>query len=109
MKTTYICAAIGEEKRAIAGGYTAQERVVLPYKDRQVLCILGSVCLDTSCCGSGDWNYIQVIGYLLDTIKLENIQSAGALDIDTIEDPDDRTALRQILAEKYSGARIEFR
>jgi hypothetical protein len=109
MKTNYFCDSIGEEKRSIAGGYTVQERIVLPFKDHQVLCILGNVCLDTSCCGSGNWNYIQVIGYLSGTTKLENIQSAGPLEIDTIEERDDRIALRQILAEKYPSAKIEFR
>jgi hypothetical protein len=109
MKITYIKPVIGEEQRSIAGSYTVQEHIVFTFKVSQVLYILGSVCLDTSCCGSGNWNYIQVIGYVLNVLKNETENYSSAFEIDTIENRDDQIAIRQTLTEKYPGARIEFR
>jgi hypothetical protein len=109
MKISYLCSGLGEEKRGIAGGYTAQDKNLLPYKDRQVLYITGNVCLDTSCCGKGNWNYIQVIGYLLNDPDKECQNDTISMEVDTVEDQEDKFNLRKILAEKHPGARIEFR
>jgi hypothetical protein len=109
MKITYITPIIGEEQRSIAGSYTVQEYIVFPFKDCEVLYILGNVCLDTSCCGSGNWNYIQVIGYVLNVLKNETENHSSVFEIDTVENRNDQIAIRQTLTEKYPNARIEFR
>jgi hypothetical protein len=108
MKIDFTLPVIGEEQRAIGGGYTAQEQVIVSFKNRSILYILGSISMDTSCCGSRSWNYIQVIGYLLNTPPKNN-ETGSPLKVDTIEDPNEKITLQKILAEKYPGARIEFR
>ncbi len=108
MKILYVPPAIGEEKRSISGGYTPLENNILQYRDHQVIYVLGTACLDGSCCGYANWNYIQVIGYLSDALKSENIDTTVALELETIENRDDRNAIRQILSEKYPGSRIEY-
>jgi len=108
MKKSYKSTIVGEEKRSISGGYTVQEENILLYKDRKVFYVRGSACLDSSCCGSGNWNYIQVIGYLLNEDKEDENKSLQSWEADTIEDRDEQIAISKILTEKHPGARIEF-
>lgn len=99
---------LGKEVQALAGFYTPIEQNVMQYNERQVLYITGSICIDSSCCGGGNWNYIQVPGFLIK----ENIQNAEdspiTSEIDTIQDERERNDIRRLLSGKYPGARIEF-
>jgi hypothetical protein len=108
VKKLYIPPVIGDDTRSISGSYTAREQTVIQYKDRQVLLIQGNVCLDGFCCGFANWDYIQVIGYLLKPLETGSKDRKGTLEIDTIENQDDQQAIRQILTEKYPNSRIEF-
>ena len=108
MRKLYTTPVMRDEKRSISGGYTALEQTLLQYKDRQVLFVQGTACIDGSCCGSSNWNYIQVAGYLLKPLDLEGKDPAEVLEIDTIENQSDQKAIRQILTEKYPNSRIEF-
>ena len=108
MKKLYIPPVLGDERRSISGGYTAREQALIQYKDRRVLLIQGNVCLDGFCCGYANWDYVQVIGYLLNPQQIENKDPSNALEIDTIENQDDQQAIRQILTGKYPNSRIEF-
>ena len=67
---------LGEELRSISGYYVPREEQVVPYQGRQVLLVLGDVCMDTSCCGGGSWSYVQVPGFL---VRRQAEGSAGAL------------------------------
>ena len=108
MKILYVPPVIGEETRSISGGYTPVGNGTIEYKNHQVIYVLGTACLDASCCGCSNWNYIQVAGYVSSDLKGEKVDTAKTLELDTIEDEDDRIAIRQILAEKYAGSRIEY-
>ncbi len=108
MKKLYTPPVMGDEKRSISGSYTPLELTQLLYKDRQLLFIQGTACIDGSCCGCSNWNYIQIAGYLLKPLSMEEKEPAAVLEIDTIENQDEQKAIRQILAEKYPSSRIEF-
>ena len=108
MNKLYILPVIGDEKRSISGGYTPLEQKQLQFKDRQVLFVQGTACLDGACCGCSNWNYIQVAGYLLKPLVTEGKNPAVVLEIDTIENPGEQIAIQKILAEKYPSSRIEF-
>ena len=108
MKKLYSPPVLGDEKRSISGGYTPLEKILIQYKNRQLLIILGTACLDGSCCGSSNWNYIQVAGYLLTSSEKAAAGTANALEIDTIDNESDQEAIRQILMQKYPNSRIEF-
>lgn len=108
MKKLYAPPVMGEEKRSISGGYIPLEQNQCQFKDRQVLFIQGSACIDGSCCGCSNWNYIQVAGYLLEPLATQGKNPAAILNIDTIDNQGEQKAIRQILAEKYPNSRIEF-
>ena len=99
---------LGKEVHAPAGYYIPFEETILNYRDRKVISILGSICIDAACCGSGNWNYIQVAGFLLQERVRQNTAGQPISVIETISDENDRQAIGKLLLEKYPSARIEI-
>ncbi len=99
---------LGEEIRSISGYYAPREEQVIPYRGREVLLVMGFACIDSSCCGSGSWSYIQVPGFL---VKRHVAGQPGQPDVslvDTIEDKAVRDELFAQLTQNYPGARVEM-
>jgi hypothetical protein len=106
MIKTYIHPQLGVEERSISGGSTPEEEYLVDFRGRKVLCIMGYVCIDTSCCGTGSWSFIQVIGYL----KNQNTDETGKKlsEVETIDDREERRELIKKLTSEYPAASIEF-
>ena len=99
---------LGKEVQALAGFYTPQEEKVFPYNGREVIYVLGNVCVDASCCGVGSWGYIQVPGYLVRK-HIRNGEAASPVsEIETIQDEGDRNLIMESLRKKYPTAQIEM-
>lgn len=65
--TKFLHLEIGKDiATGIAGYYTLLKEVRLPFKDREVLYVVGRAVLESSCCGTGDWTYATVPGYVVD-------------------------------------------
>jgi hypothetical protein len=60
----YIHRPLGEEVRAIGGGYFLEKEIRLPFGDREVLVVIGNAVFDNTCCGSGGCRYAFVPGYV---------------------------------------------
>ncbi len=99
---------LGKEVRALSGYYIPIEQNVLIYNGRKVLYIAGSICIDSSCCGVGNWNYIQVPGFLIKEKLHGNETSPTVSEIETIQDEKDQNNIRRVLLDKYPDARIEI-
>jgi hypothetical protein len=99
---------LGKEVHAPAGYYVPVEERTLTYRDRKVFIILGSICIEASCCGTASWNYIQVAGFLLNERFRKNTSGLDVSEIDTITDENDRQVIRKLLSEKYPAAHIEI-
>ena len=98
---------LGREVQAFAGYYVPMEEHQLSYNGREVIYILGHVCIEASCCGQGNWRYIQVPGFLV----RKHIKGEAALPVSEVERVEDETLRRDImqtLATKYPEARIEM-
>jgi hypothetical protein len=104
----FIHPELGKEVRALAGYYTPIEENVILYNGRKVIYIGGSICIDSSCCGVGNWSYIQIPGYLIRERIDDNGTPLPVSEIETIQDEADRKNIRQLLLEKYPSARIEI-
>jgi hypothetical protein len=104
----FIHPELGKEVRALSGYYTPVEQTILLYNGRKVLYIAGSICIDSSCCGIGNWKYIQVPGFLIKERSHGSEASLSVSEIETIEDEKDRNNIRQLLLDKYPDARIEI-
>lgn len=108
MKKELVHPKLGVEVRAPAGFYTTMEENTIPYKNKKVIFILGSNCIDASCCGTANWNYIQVPGFLLRERVRRDFADQEISEIDTITDESDQQAIRRMLLEKYPDAHIEI-
>jgi hypothetical protein len=96
------------EVRAPSGSYIPREENILSYAGREVMYIVGLMVIETSCCGIGSWEYVQVPGYLVRMGETPNKNKEPKSKIDTIQNEKDRTAVYKLLEQKYPGARIEI-
>jgi hypothetical protein len=108
MKKELVHPELGKEVQAPAGYYIPLEESVINYQGRKVISILGSICIDSACCGSGNWNYVQVAGFLLLERFRQDASGLAVSEIESITDENDRQAIRKLLSEKYPSARIEI-
>jgi len=61
----FIHPLLNEEFLAIGGHYVITKEDKLPFKDREVLYLVGYGILDNSCCGPGGCGYAIVPGYIV--------------------------------------------
>jgi hypothetical protein len=109
MRARYLPEDLGNEVVAPSGYYQPLEEAFLDYSDKRLVYILGTACIDASCCGTSSWKYLRVEGYVVES-NLSQGQSEGTgLEIETIEDAGDRAAISSLLLDRHPGVRIEFR
>ena len=104
----YCHPELGKEVAAPAGYYVPLEENILPLQGKKVLYILGEICIDSSCCGLGNWNYVQVPGYLVNEPVAGDQPTPLISKVETIQDENDRSQITRILQGKYPYARIEI-
>lgn len=102
----YIHIEPGQENRAIAGYYEVEEEFRLPLGQREVLCILGYVCWDNSCCGSGGCRYVNVPGYILEYKKDSNREGRPVSRVQRITDKEEQREIRNLLKQKIGSLQI---
>ena len=105
--TSYRHTKLGEDiVTGIAGTYTPEKEVRLPYNGREVLYVVGEATLASSCCGVGNWVYVAVPGYILkwhssndDGAPVSEVEPVGAAE---------REEIRKIIELKEATDRIDF-
>jgi len=108
-RSRYVSEELGSEVRAPSGYYQPLEEGYIDYQGRRLLYTLGNACIETSCCGVGDWRYARVEGYAVDHASGHGGRGSGSIEIETIEDEDERAAIGKLLEDKHPGVRVEFR
>lgn len=109
MRTTYVPEEFGVEVEAPSGYYVPLEEAFIEHGGRRLLYVLGSYCVEASCCGRGSWNYLRVEGYVVETEVPPSQDGGTSVYVDTIDDADERAAVSSRLLAEYPGVRIEFR
>jgi hypothetical protein len=93
----------------IAGYYTPQQEIRLPYKDREVLCIIGQVVLEASCCDSNtDWVYALVPGYILNWRDSVNEDGLPVSAVEPVRDTKEREEIRKVIQTEEPSVLIDF-
>lgn len=108
-RVTYTREDFGAEIVAPSGYYQPVEEVWIEHDGRSLLYVLGTACIEASCCGVGSWNYVRVEGFLAPGADAQDLAAQGAVDVETVEGVSARAALNRLLLQKYPTARIEFR
>jgi len=98
---------LGQEVQTQGGYYVPREEHLMLHKGREVVYVLGHAVVEASCCGSSAWTYIQVPGFLIRRSVLGDSASSVS-EVETIEDDEDRDAVRETLLAKHPGVWIEI-
>jgi len=104
----YTHLTLNEDKNTIAGYYTPQKEVRLKYNNREVLYVVGQAVIESSCCGSGNWEYVLVPGYLIKWQYKTNEAGLPVSEIEPISDKVTRESISQIIKEAESISQVEF-
>jgi hypothetical protein len=91
----------------IAGYYTPEKEVRLPYHGREVLYVTGLAVLEASCCGTGRWLYASVPGYI-ECWHSSNEQGTPVSEVWPIGDERERDEIRKIIEDRESADIIQF-
>ncbi len=106
--TSYRHAELGKDiATGIAGVYTPEKEVRLPYKGREVLYVVGEATLSASCCGVGNWVYVAVPGYLV-RWHAKNEEGVPVSEIEPISDPAEIEEIRKVIEQAELTDRIQF-
>lgn len=108
-RSLYTHEELGREIEAPSGYYQPMEEAWLAFQGRHLLYVLGTACIEASCCGVGSWSYLRVEGYSAEDDPAPKLQERGRLSIDTIGERGEREAITALLRERHPGTRIEFR
>jgi hypothetical protein len=108
-RSTYQPEDFGAEIAAPSGYYRPVAEGWLDCGGRRVLYVMGTACIEASCCGVGSWNYLRVEGFVSDDAAAATGTGGRSLEVDTIEDAGQKEEIARLLGRRYPGARIEFR
>jgi hypothetical protein len=104
----YIHRPIGEEVRAIGGGYTLEKEIRLPHVDREVLVVLGHAFIDSSCCGVGGCRYAFIPGYLHGWHDQESEEGLPVSTVEPIREQAEKRAIEEAIRRLELIHSIEF-
>ena len=96
----YAHPIIGEEIRAIGGGYTTLKERLWAEGERQVVVAVRVAQVDSSCCGTGGCTVADVPGYLVEYQSSEDEEGRPVSLVEPIVDD----GVRQRLAEQIRQA-----
>lgn len=102
----YIHIEPGQENRAIGGYYEVEEEFSLPLERGEILCILGYVCWDNTCCGAGGCRYVNVPGYILDYKTGTDREGRPVSRVRKITDGEEQKQVRDLLKQKIGSLQI---
>ncbi len=109
VRARYVPEEFGNEVEAPSGYYQPLEEAFLDHDGKRLLYIVGSACIDASCCGISSWKYLRVEGYVVGNDAPPSENAGTYLEVDTIDSESEKTAIRRLLLDKHPGVRIEFR
>ncbi|MFC2022551.1 hypothetical protein ACFLTL_00090 [Chloroflexota bacterium] len=104
----YIHLQTGEDILCIAGYYTPAKEVRLKYNNREVLYVVGQAVIESSCCGTGHWEYALVPGYVVSWQSRTNEAGLPVSRVEPIRDKAVQDDISRTLKETESVSQVEF-
>ena len=104
----YTHLELNREIEAHAGHYTPLKEVRLEYAGREVLYAVGHLIIDSSCCGTADYNYALVPGYILKWQVRKNKDNLPVTEVTPVDDTTVREEISKRIHECENVAQIEF-
>ena len=108
MTAIYTHLQLNKDIDALAGHYTPQKEVKLPYEGREVLYIISGACVDSSCCGTADFNAALVPGFIHKWQSEQNSDGLYLSEVEPVADKAARDIIRGKIREAENVTQVEF-
>ncbi len=92
----------------IAGYYIPEQEVRLQYNGREVLYVVGQAVVESSCCGTGNWIYAIVPGYLINWQNATNEAGLSVSEVEPIRDEEAQINIRRIIETSENATMVGF-
>ena len=92
---------------AISGFYTIEHEKRLAYKGRDILCVVGTGVVDSSCCGVGGCRFALVPGYVCQW-KQQKKSGEVISEVEPIIDENVKKEIHNILKKEELITQIDF-
>jgi hypothetical protein len=104
----YVHQKLNQEVTAIGGRYALVKEVRLPFREREVLYLVGYGMFDTTCCGVGGSAYALVPGFILDWRYRTNEDGLAVSRIEPIHNGVVQTEVRRLIKEREMVLQVTF-
>lgn len=104
----YVHPAIGDEIRAIGGGYSTAKVATVEVDGREVLYSIVVARLDASCCGEGGCLYANVIGYLIASEEADDGSDTKTSVVETVASARERERLTRAIRQREQVHEVRF-
>ncbi|MBU2549404.1 MAG: hypothetical protein KKB20_13385 [Proteobacteria bacterium] len=99
---------LNEEVRSVSGGYTLDTESTLDVDGREVLYVLGSAVVDSSCCGMGGCRYALVPGFISKLKDRRNQAGLWVSDVEPVVDEAARKRITRLIEQRETVQQIQF-
>ncbi len=82
----YVHQTLNEDIQSISGTYTPTQELRLKHNGQEVLCVIGTAIVDTACCGSGNFIYATVPGFIIDWKYKHNDSGLSVSQVESLDD-----------------------
>jgi len=103
----YVHQKLNEDVQSISGTYTPLKELHIKHNDREVLCVIGAAVVDTACCGSGNFAYATVPGYIVGLKEKTNEDGLPVSRIEPVEE-DSKREIAQMIKKTEGIQNINF-
>ncbi|UCF90914.1 MAG: hypothetical protein JSW39_21920 [Desulfobacterales bacterium] len=104
----FVHPQLNQEITAIGGYYVVTREVRLPFRRREVLCLIGYAVVDSSCCGAGGCAFARVAGFILNWKYKYNPDSRPLSYVEPIRDPAVRKEIQQLIGRQETVHQVNF-
>lgn len=109
MRTKYTHLELGKEVEVgIAGYYVPHKEVRLKHNGRDILYVIGKAVIESSCCGSGNWIYAIIPGYVVEWQGGKNADGLAVSEVEPISEKDVQEEVRATLETAEDAVMVGF-
>ena len=104
----YVHQELNQEVTAIGGHYILVKEDRLPFRDQQILYLVGHAAFDTTCCGVGGCAYALVPGFILKWRCVVNQDGLAVSQVVAIRDEAIQRDIRRLIESREVVHQILF-
>jgi len=108
MAVKYVHQELNQEVYFPAGYYTPRKEEKLRYNGKEVLYVVGYVMVESSCCGTANWSYALVPGYVINWQSETNEAGLPVSEVEAISDDEVRKEIRETIQKAEKVLSVEF-